>query len=124
MPADIRGIMKRLLIAAALVLGTSGGAWAQAMDQYNDSPIPDERSFQTQKKEQYGGLAQGVGREEVFYLFDGCKLEWIKQQKLTRTQWDMAVDKMAIDCKLGGLDPEEKELVVNYLTRNYGRFGR
>jgi hypothetical protein len=112
--------MKTLLMGAVLLALTSGVAMAQPDQQYQ-SPIPEDRTF-LRKDDKYEGLAPGEGREDTFYAFQNCfKIGWIKRQKLTRTEWDMAVDQMVKDCKMDPLEAEEKETIVNYLATNYGR---
>lgn len=94
-----------------------------AYEQY-ESPIPDERSIGRPKADSgaFGGLKPGLGREDTYYAFSGCfKVSWIKKQRLRRTEWDMAVDKMVMDCNLLPLEEDEKNIIVNYLVAHYGR---
>jgi len=112
--------MKTLLMGAALLGLMAGTAMAQPETQYQ-SPIPDERTF-LRSDDKYEGLAPGEGRESTFYAFQNCfKIGWIKRQKLTRTEWDLAVDQMLRDCKQEPLEADEKESIVEYLATNYGR---
>ena len=112
--------MKTLVMGAVLVGLLAGTAMAQPETQYQ-SPIPEERSF-LRKDDKYDGLAAGEGREDTFYTFQNCfKIGWIKRQKLTRTEWDMAVDQMLKDCKQEPLEPDQKQTIVDYLVANYGR---
>ena len=47
------------------------------------------------------------------YAFSGCfKIGWIKKQTLRRTQWDMAIDKLVMDCKLQPLEEDEKGIIA------------
>lgn len=112
--------MKTLLTGVALLGLLTGAALAQPETQYQ-SPIPEERTF-LRNNDQFEGLAPAPGREETFYAFRNCfKIGWIKRQKLTRTEWDMAVDQMLKDCNQDPLDADEKEIIVDYLATNYGR---
>jgi hypothetical protein len=111
----------KTLLWSALALGLAAGpALAQTIDEY-DNPIPEERTF-LRDRDRFEGLTAGPGREETYYAFKGCfKIGWIKRQKLTRTEWDLAVDQMARDCNLDPFAPEEKEVIVEYLATYYGR---
>jgi len=116
--------MKSILTGLAVALLCTAGARAQPAYEQYDSPIPDEPTFMRShgSGQNFDGLRPGLGREETYYLFSGClKIGWIKQQRLRRTEWEMAVDKMAMDCKLDPLEGDERDIVVNYLVRNYGR---
>lgn len=113
--------MKTLVLGAVLVGLMSGGAVAQTIDDQYQSPIPEERTF-LRNSDKYEGLVPDVGREETFHTFKGCfKIGWIKRQKLTRTEWELAVDQMAKECSMEPLEAEEKAIIVEYLARNYGR---
>jgi hypothetical protein len=113
--------MKTLLLGAVLLGLLSASAAAQTLDDQYQSPIPDDRSFM-RNDDKYEGLAAGPGREDTYYTFRNCfKIGWIKRQKMTRTEWDMAVDQMLKDCKQEPLDADEKETIVEYLTTYYGR---
>ena len=112
--------MKTLLMGAALLGLVAGTAMAQPETQYQ-SPIPEERTF-LRSDDKYDGLTPGEGRESTFYTFQNCfKIGWIKRQKLTRTEWDLAVDQMLKDCKQEPLEADEKATIVEYLATNYGR---
>ncbi|MGE0668860.1 MAG: hypothetical protein AB7O49_20075 [Sphingomonadales bacterium] len=112
--------MKTLVLGAALVGLLVGAAMAQPETQYQ-SPIPEERTFLVDR-DKYEGLTPGEGRETTFYAFQNCfKIGWIKRQRLTRTEWELAVDQMMKDCNQEPLDADEKEQIVEYLATNYGR---
>ena len=115
-----------MMVSVLVWGGFSTPVTAQTLDEFYESPIPEERAFNVPgQRASYGGLTPGVGREDVYYAFSGCnRVGWIKQQRLTRTQWELAVDKMAQDCDMEPFEGSEKEILVNYLTRHYGRYGR
>jgi hypothetical protein len=115
--------MKHILTLVGALLLVIALAWAQADEGYYGGLPDDQQSYKEKKAEAFSGLAPGIGREDTHYAFSGCrKVDWIKKQRLTETQWDMAVDKLALDCGMDPLEPEEKEVIVEYLTRYYGRF--
>jgi cytochrome c len=112
--------MKAIYLGAALLLLASPALMAQTIHDF-DNPIPEQRTF-LRDSEEYEGLKAGPGREETYYAFKGCyKIGWIKRQTLTRTQWDMAVDKMAQECNLEPFAPDDKQVIVDYLVAAYGR---
>ena len=72
--------------------------------------------------EEYGGLAKGPGREEVFYACQAChSLAIVKQQGLNRDSWDESLVDMVEEREMDPLDPEDRNLILNYLTTHYGR---
>ena len=112
--------MKTLMLGAVLTGLLAATAMAQPETQY-ESPIPEERTF-LRKDDKYEGLTPGEGRESTVYAFQNCyKIGWIKRQRLTRTEWELAVDKMIEECKAAPLEADEKETIVEYLAANYGR---
>ena len=112
--------MKAIYLGVALLVLAPAPLLAQTIHDF-DNPIPEERTF-LRGGDEYDGLAPGPGREETYYAFKGCyKISWIKKQHLTRTEWDMAVDKMAQDCQLEPFAPDDKQVIVDYLVAAYGR---
>ena len=76
----------------------------------------------TGEAEEYGGLAKGPGREEVFYACQAChSLAIVKQQGLNRDSWDESLVDMVEEREMDPLDPEDRNLILNYLTTHYGR---
>ena len=72
--------------------------------------------------EEYGGLPEGPGREEVFYACQAChSLAIVKQQGLNRDSWDESLVDMVEEREMDPLDPEDRNLILNYLTTHYGR---
>ena len=76
----------------------------------------------TEEAEEYGGLAKGPGREEVFYACQAChSLTIVKQQGLDRDSWDESLVQMVEEREMEPLDPEDRKLILDYLTTYYGR---
>ncbi len=72
--------------------------------------------------EEYGGLPAGPGREEVFYTCQAChSLAIVKQQGLDRDSWDETLVWMVEEQAMDPLDPEDRKLILDYLTTHYGR---
>ena len=73
-------------------------------------------------EEDWQGLPAGPGREEVFYLCQRChSLAIVKQQGLDRNSWDETLVWMVEEQGMDPLDPEDRGLILNYLTTHYGR---
>ena len=71
--------------------------------------------------DEWDGLPPGPGREEVFDYCVAChSLAIVKQQGLSREAWDETLDWMVEEQGMPELDPEEHELVLDYLTHFYG----
>ena len=82
----------------------------------------DYVSTGTGEAEEYGGLPEGLGREEVFYACQAChSLAIVKQQGLDRDSWDETLVWMVEEQTMDPLDPEDRKLILDYLTTHYGR---
>ena len=73
-------------------------------------------------EEDWQGLPAGLGREEVFYQCQAChSLAIVKQQGLDRDSWDESLVWMVEEQEMEPLDPEDRNLVLDYLATYYGR---
>ena len=71
---------------------------------------------------EFGGLLEGPGREEVFYACQAChSLAIVKQQGLDRDSWDESLVMMVKEREMDPLEPEDRKLILDYLTTYYGR---
>lgn len=62
------------------------------------------------------GLPAGPGREEVFYACQAChSLHTVLQQRLPRWEWVHTLDWMVEEQGMAELEPEERELILDYL---------
>ncbi len=96
--------MKRGLRRAALVLvvALTGGIWAAAADEWD-------------------GLPEGAGREEVYGLCGAChSLMIVKQQGLSREAWAETMEWMVEEQDMPELDRDTLDLVIDYLVEHYG----
>ena len=68
---------------------------------------------------QFKQLPPGKGRTQVEAACYAChSADLLVQQRLTEKQWTAAVEKMT---RWGAaVKPEEKSVVIGYLTRNFG----
>jgi cytochrome c len=73
------------------------------------------------EEEDWGGLPPGPGREEVYYGCQPChSLRIVVQQGLTRDSWDETLVWMVDEQGMPELEPEEHDLILDYLAKNYG----
>ncbi len=96
--------MRRGLRRAALVLvvALGGGIWAAAADEWD-------------------GLPEGAGREEVYGLCGAChSLMIVKQQGLSREAWAETMEWMVEEQDMPELDRDTLDLVIDYLVEHYG----
>ena len=72
-------------------------------------------------EEDWGGLPPGPGREEVYYGCQAChSLRIVVQQGLSRDSWDETLEWMVDEQGMPELEPEEHQLILDYLANNYG----
>ncbi len=85
-------------------------------------PAAERTASGTGEAEEYGGLPEGPGREAVFYTCQAChSLAIVKQQGLDRDSWDETLVWMVEEQAMDPLDPEDRKLILEYLTTHYGR---
>ncbi len=85
-------------------------------------PAAERTASGTGETEEYGGLPEGLGREEVFYGCQAChSLAIVKQQGLDRDSWDETLVWMVEEQGMDPLDPEDRKLILDYLATHYGR---
>ena len=85
-------------------------------------PAAERTASGTGEAEEYGGLSEGPGREEVFYACQAChSLAIVKQQGLDRDSWNESLVQMVEEREMEPLDPEDRKLILDYLSTHYGR---
>ena len=73
------------------------------------------------QEENFGGLTEGPGREEVFYACDAChSIRLVTQQRLSRPRWDQLLDWMVAEQGMAQLTADERRVILDYLAANYG----
>ncbi len=73
-------------------------------------------------EDEWQGLPEGVGREEVFYACQAChSLMLVTQQGLDRESWEETLVWMIEEQGMGELDADEWRLILEYLSTFYGR---
>lgn len=104
--------MRRVATAAtilAVVLLLGRGLMAPAGAQWDPS-------------DEWEGLPEGEGREEVFYNCIACHSSAIvQQQRLDRRTWDEVLVWMVDDMGMPEMPEDEHELVLDYLVEHFGR---
>ncbi len=79
-------------------------------------PAAEQAASGTGEAEEYGGLPEGPGREEVFYNCQAChSLMIVLQQRLSRETWDETLVWMVEEQEMDPLDPEERKIILDYL---------
>ncbi len=107
---SLGGHLGRVLCAALLISATLGPAAAESAKPAN------------QDDDDWQGLPAGPGREEVFYVCQIChSLALVKQQGLNRDTWDETLIWMVEDQDMEPLEPEDRKLILDYLSTHYGR---
>ncbi len=71
--------------------------------------------------DEWEGLPDGAGREEVYGLCGAChSLMIVKQQGLSRDAWAETMEWMVEEQGMPELDPDTLDLVIDYLAEHYG----
>jgi Spy/CpxP family protein refolding chaperone len=78
-------------------------------------------ALQAVADDDFGGLPEAEGREDVFYNCQAChSLRTVTQQSLSRSRWDQILDDMVQVHGMHELDEEERERVLDYLAEEFG----
>lgn len=102
----------RVAGAALLVLGLSLAGWGLSS--------PSGRGAAAQEDD-FGGLAEGPGQEEVYYTCHAChSVRLVTQQRLSRERWDQLLDWMVEEQGMAELTADERGVILDYLAAHYG----
>lgn len=72
-------------------------------------------------EDEWDGLPEGEGREEVFYNCAAChSLRTVTAQNLQRWRWEQLMVWMVEEQGMMELDDETHDLIVEYLVEHYG----
>lgn len=106
-------MIRRTAIAAALLAVALALGWG----------LPPPAAAQSwDRADEWQGLPEGEGREEVFYTCVAChSMATVMQQRLSRRWWDLTIERMVDD--MGMVEPEqaERELILDYLEEHFGQ---
>ncbi|MCB1739423.1 MAG: cytochrome c family protein [Gammaproteobacteria bacterium] len=85
-------------------------------------PTPATATAATEAPDPFGGdWPQGPGRELTGFTCQAChSLAIVKQQGLPRSRWDELLDWMVEEQEMDPLQPQERTLVLDYLTAHFG----
>ncbi|PCI40416.1 MAG: hypothetical protein COB46_06830 [Rhodospirillaceae bacterium] len=71
--------------------------------------------------DEWNGLPEGIGREEVFDTCRAChSLRLVQQQGLDKYSWTETLEWMVEEQEMDQPDEEDLPLLINYLTEFYG----
>ena len=69
----------------------------------------------------YGGLPEGEGRDEVYVICSGGhSIKLVVQQGLSRDSWQESLEWMVEEQGMTEMDPETHALVLDYLAEHLG----
>ena len=69
----------------------------------------------------YDGLPEGEGRDEVYVICSGChSIKLVAQQGLSRDSWQESLEWMVDEQGMTEMDPETHTLVLDYLATHLG----
>jgi cytochrome c5 len=109
----------RAALAAAVLAGW--GAFSPPAPAAEPAQKPAQQPA-AQEDDEWQGLPEGPGREEVFYVCQAChSLAIVKQQGLDRASWDEVLKWMVAEQEMEPLEAEPRKLVLDYLSKHYGR---
>lgn len=73
------------------------------------------------QEDDFGGLPEGPGQEEVFYNCSYChSLRTVTNQRLQRWRWDQLLTWMVEEQGMAELDEETRAVILDYLVAHFG----
>lgn len=68
-------------------------------------------------QDEFGDLPPGPGQEETYYACVAChSIRLVTQQGLSREAWEETLVWMVEEQEMDPLEPDERELILNYLA--------
>ena len=109
------------LTAAAAAVCFFSSVPSLASDTSGQTKAVDAKAGMIDLEDDYQGLPPGKGREEVFGLCGTChSMKLVTQQGLSRSTWAEVLVFMVEEQEMPELEPEDEELVLDYLAKFYG----
>lgn len=101
----------RIAAAAFTIVGLVVAGWGLL------SPAGQGAAAQ---EDEFGGLPEAPGREEVYYTCDAChSIRLVTQQRLSRERWDQLLDWMVAEQGMAELTAEERRVILEYLATQF-----
>lgn len=98
---------------SAEMLSPKAGATQTASSQSSAATIDEDDEFGPE-------WPLGPGREDTGYLCGAChSLAIVKQQGLTRGDWDELIDWMIEDQGMAELDTADRDIILDYLAEHF-----
>jgi hypothetical protein len=105
--------MRGAVLAAALGAVLLHGGWGLAAPAFAQQYDPTD---------EWQGLPEGEGREEVFFTCVAChSMGTIIQQRLSRRWWEITIERMVDDMGMPEPEEDELELILDYLEEHLGQ---
>lgn len=84
--------------------------------------LPAPAGAQYDPQDEWQGLPEGEGREEVFYNCVAChSMAIVMQQRLSERVWDDVLDWMVAQMGMPEPDPELRQTILEYLVEHFGQ---
>jgi hypothetical protein len=72
--------------------------------------------------DEWQGLPEGEGREEVYFNCVAChSMAIVQQQRMNETVWQRTLTRMVDEMGMPALPEDEHELVIDYLVEHFGQ---
>ena len=72
--------------------------------------------------DEWQGLPEGEGREEVYFNCIAChSTAIVQQQRMNQTVWQRTLTRMVEEMGMPALPEDEHELVIEYLVEHFGQ---
>jgi len=73
-------------------------------------------------QDEWHGLPEGEGREEVFFTCVAChSMGTIMQQRLSRRWWEITMERMITEMGMPEPGQEGRDLILDYLEEHFGQ---
>ena len=91
------------------------------LDVASGPPVPLAIKIAAAADDEYQGLPPGEGRDETLGICGAChSMKLVTQQGLSRATWIEVLQYMVDEHEMPELEPEDHDLIVDYLSEFYG----
>ncbi|NNG05280.1 MAG: cytochrome C-552 [Inquilinus sp.] len=109
-----------LLAGGAATAQQSPGSLGPGYDPLAPSHAPAPSAPAIETSDEYGGLPVGEGVDLTYYMCGAChSIRLVTQQRVTRARWDYLLDWMVEKQGMAPLPPEDRAVVLDYLSRHF-----